>query len=169
MLNTAAACTHTRHTKHTPLPTPSIFRIPSPYKELSDSPSIPYPVTGKYSILREVHRQNSTVTLYQSLLLLLIFTDVSVRPGRCFTAPSTTCHTCHITTISVVCIRNNQQTLLLSKILISVRSTTLYSTTHSLDYTAFVSHLHPFRHSLICCHYISYIHTVVRYSLQRRK
>jgi len=55
----------------------------------------------------------------------------------------------------------------LSKILISVRSTTLYSTTHSLDYTAIVSHLHPFRHTLICCQYhISYILTVVRYSLQ---
>jgi hypothetical protein len=51
------------------------------YKELFDSPSIPYPVTGKYSILREVHRQYNTATLYQSLMLLLLCTDVSVKPG----------------------------------------------------------------------------------------
>ena len=30
----------------------------------------------------EVHRHYNTATLYQSLLLLLLCTDVSVRPGR---------------------------------------------------------------------------------------
>jgi hypothetical protein len=85
--------THTRHTLQPTLKFSKYFL----YKELSDSPSIPYPVTGKYSILpksiditTQLHCINHFCYCYYALMYL---SDGAGKALRCFTAPNTTCHT----------------------------------------------------------------------------